>query len=42
MFVANNLKFNGTGQIAISSADDASCSGVDLPDGGITIVRLVA
>jgi len=42
MFIANNLKFNGTGQIAISSADDEECSGANLPDGSITIVRLIA
>ena len=42
MFVAKNLVFNGNGNIAISSASDAQCTGVNLPDGGITIVRLVA
>jgi len=42
MFVANNLVFNGTGNIAISSADDASCSGILPPSNSITIVRLVA
>jgi len=42
MFVAKNLKFNGTGRIAISAASDESCSGVNLPDNTITIVRLVA
>jgi Flp pilus assembly protein TadG len=41
MFVAKNLVFNGTGQIAISSASDEECSGVSLPDGSITIVRLI-
>jgi Putative Flp pilus-assembly TadE/G-like len=43
MFVANNLKFNGTGQIAISSLADTSCAGTGPPGlTGITIVRLVA
>ena len=42
MFIANNLVFNGTGQIAISAASDASCSGSNLPTGGVTVVRLVA
>ena len=42
MFVANNIKFNGTSSIAISSANDVSCSGANLPNGTITIVRLVA
>lgn len=42
MFIANKLNFNGTGNIAISSAEDTSCSGVNLPRGTITIVRLVA
>jgi Flp pilus assembly protein TadG len=43
MFVAKNLKFNGTGQIAISAPTDASCAGVGIPGGtGTTIVRLVA
>src|SRR5947209_11212060 len=43
MFVAKNLKFNGTGQIAISAPTDASCAGVGIPGGsGITTVRLVA
>jgi hypothetical protein len=42
MFVARNLKFNGTGQIAISSASDAACTGILQPSGGITVVRLVA
>lgn len=42
MFVAKNLVFNGNGQIAISSASDAACSGANLPNGSITIVRLVA
>jgi hypothetical protein len=42
MFVAKNLVFNGTGQIAISSANDTACSGANLPTGTTTIVRLVA
>jgi hypothetical protein len=42
MFVANNIKFNGTSSIAISSANDVSCSGSNLPNGTITVVRLVA
>jgi hypothetical protein len=43
MFVANNLKFNGTGQIAISSLADTACSGTGPPGlKGTTIVRLVA
>lgn len=42
MFVANNLVFNGTGNIAISSASDTACSGANLPNGTTTIVRLVA
>lgn len=41
MFVANNLVFNGNGSIGISSATDAPCSGANLPNGSITIVRLV-
>ena len=32
MFVAKNLKFNGGGDIAISSAADAACFGIGLPD----------
>jgi len=43
MFVAKNLKFNGTGRIAISSAADAACFGVGLPNTqSVTIVRLIA
>jgi hypothetical protein len=43
MFVANNLKFNGGGDIAISSAADAACFGVGLPNTVSTsIVRLIA
>jgi hypothetical protein len=42
MFVGKNLKFNGTGRIAISSASDPACSGTLPPPSGITIVRLVA
>jgi hypothetical protein len=42
MFVAKNLKFNGTGTIAISSASDTSCSGAGLPNTTTTIVRLIA
>jgi hypothetical protein len=42
MFIAKNLVFNGNGQIAISSANDAACSGANLPNGSISIVRLVA
>ena len=42
MWIAGNIVFNGTSSIAISSADDEQCSGVDLPQGGTTIVRLVA
>jgi hypothetical protein len=43
MFVANNLKFNGGGDIAISAPTDASCSGTG-PSGlsGTTVVRLIA
>ena len=43
MFVAKNLKFNGTGQIAISSAADAACFGIGLPNTqSVSIVRLIA
>jgi hypothetical protein len=42
MFVASNLKFNGTGTISISSLTDAACSGVHGPNTTTTIVRLVA
>jgi Flp pilus assembly protein TadG len=42
MFVANNLVFNGNGNIAISAASDAACSGANLPNNNITIVRLIA
>jgi hypothetical protein len=42
MFVANNIKFNGTSSIAMSSADDLACSGIFTNSGGITVVRLVA
>jgi hypothetical protein len=42
MYVAKNLKFNGTGRISISAASDAACSGVNLPNTAITIIRLVA
>jgi hypothetical protein len=43
MFVAKNLIFNGNGNIAISSASDASCGGVGLPNTqSVSIVRLVA
>ena len=42
MWVANNIKFIGNSSIAISSASDAACSGANLPNGSITIVRLVA
>ena len=41
MYVANNIKFNGTSQIAISSANDTACSGVGLPGGTTTAVRLI-
>jgi hypothetical protein len=42
MFVANNLKFNGGGDIAISAPTDASCSGIFPGLNGTTVVRLVA
>jgi hypothetical protein len=42
MFVANNLKFNGGGDIAISAPDDTSCSGIFPGLATTTIVRLVA
>jgi Flp pilus assembly protein TadG len=42
MYIANNIKFNGTSSIAISSANDTACSGVGLPNGTTTAVRLVA
>jgi hypothetical protein len=43
MFVAKNLVFNGNGNIAISSAADAACFGVGLPNTQSTsIVRLIA
>jgi Flp pilus assembly protein TadG len=42
MFVANNLKFNGGGDISISSPADAPCSGIFPSTSGTTIVRLVA
>jgi hypothetical protein len=43
MFVANNLVFNGNGQIAISSLTDTPCTGSGPPGlTGITVVRLVA
>jgi Flp pilus assembly protein TadG len=43
MFVAKNLKFNGGGDIAISSAADAACFGIGLPNTqSTTIVRLIA
>ena len=43
MFVAKNLKFNGTGRISISSAADAACFGLGLPNTqSVTIVRLIA
>jgi Flp pilus assembly protein TadG len=41
MFVANNLKFNGGGDIAISAPTDASCSGIFPGLSSTTIVRLV-
>jgi Flp pilus assembly protein TadG len=43
MFVAKNLKFNGTGRISISSAADAACFGIGLPNTqSVSIVRLIA
>jgi Flp pilus assembly protein TadG len=43
MFVAKNLVFNGTGRIAISSAADAACFGMGLPNTqSVSIVRLIA
>ena len=43
MFVAKNLNFNGTGRISISSAADAACFGIGLPNTqSVTIVRLIA
>jgi hypothetical protein len=43
MFIANNLVFNGTGNIAMSAPTDTACSGMHWPGGGGTrIVRLVA
>jgi hypothetical protein len=42
MFVANNLKFNGGGDIAISAPTDTSCSGIFPGLSSTTIVRLVA
>ena len=43
MFIANNLKFNGTGNISISAPTDTPCSGI-FPSlsSSTTIVRLVA
>ena len=41
--VAKNLVFNGNSTIAISSASDAACFGVGLPNTqSTTIVRLIA
>ena len=43
MWVANNITFLGNSSIAISSPDDAACSGDGLPSGSTAkIVRLVA
>ena len=42
MYVANNIKFNGNSSISILSAADTACSGVGLPNGTTTTVRLVA
>jgi len=43
MFVAKNLVFNGNGTIGISSASDAACFGIGLPNTqSVTIVRLIA
>jgi Flp pilus assembly protein TadG len=42
MFVAKNLIFNGTGNIAISSANDAPCTGLIPNTAIVTVVRLVA
>jgi Flp pilus assembly protein TadG len=42
MFVANNLKFNGGGDIAISAPTDSTCSGIFPGLPSTTIVRLVA
>jgi Flp pilus assembly protein TadG len=43
MFVAKNLVFKGTSSIGISSAADAACFGIGLPNTqSVTIVRLIA
>ena len=43
MYVAKNLVFNGNSSIAISSAADAPCFGIGLPNTqSTTIVRLIA
>jgi Flp pilus assembly protein TadG len=43
MYVAKNLVFNGTSTIAISSAADAACFGIGLPNTqSVSIVRLIA
>ena len=43
MYVAKNLVFNGNSTIAISSAADAACFGIGLPNTqSTTIVRLIA
>jgi hypothetical protein len=43
MFIANNLVFNGTGNIAMSAPTDDVCSGMHWPGGsGTKVVRLVA
>ena len=43
MYVAKNLVFNGNSSIAISSAADAACFGIGLPNTtSTTIVRLIA
>ena len=43
MYVAKNLVFNGNSTIAISSAADAACFGIGLPNTqSVSIVRLIA
>jgi len=42
MWIANNIKFNGTSSIAISSANDTACSGSGMPSTTTTTVRLIS
>jgi len=42
MWIANNIKFNGTSTISISSPEDAACSGAGMPSSTTTAVRLIA